>query len=396
MKLRKIIIASPDISTGGLGSYIDTLATGLKVRGWDVHFISTNTRGDFFDLLKKSVECHDLSEQPLSRKKILKAAELVNSISPDILLMNNCSLIHYTLPLVGNKTKPIAVLHSNDDRFYKTAAFCGRRIFRWIAPTQGVADRCKTYLSQEQRKSVYVIPHGIDPALFTVNRNRGKKISGNICFVGFIAENKGADLLPDILLRVSLAYPDVRLTIVGHGPLERTLKSLCEANGILDKCIFTGRVRREKVAEVLRASGILVLPTRIEGFGLSIVEAMMSGTVPVVSKIKGVTDDIVSHGITGSLIEPDDTEGFADAIVDLLKNPVKLISMSEAARETAAHRYSSQKMLDAYETLFGEDDNRQNIPCKGTVGWMMEAIQEVMKKGIDRTWISNRITGNWK
>jgi glycosyltransferase involved in cell wall biosynthesis len=376
---RKIIIAAAEIGAGGLGSYIDTLAMGLKAGDWDVYLLSTNTRGDLFDRMKKSVECYDLSEHPLSMKKILKAAELVNSISPDILLMNNCALMHYALPLIRTVTKPVAVLHSDDKRFYKTASFFKKRIFRWIAPTKGVAVRCKTYLQQEQRNRVRIIPHGVDNKLFTVNKNSRVKIRGSICFVGFIAENKGADLLPDIFNRVSKAYKNAHLTIVGRGPLEQTLKKRCEINGTLHKCIFTGAVNYEKVATVLRDSDILLLPTRIEGFGLSVVEAMMSGAVPVVSWIKGVTDDIVSDGITGLLIEPDDTEGFANAIVSLLKNPEKLISMAEAARKTAVSRYSAEIMLDAYEALFAEEDDRQERKKSNRAGWFTELLTEVLR-----------------
>jgi glycosyltransferase involved in cell wall biosynthesis len=329
-------------------------------------------------------------------RKVIAASNLVNSIAPDILLLNHCALIHYALPLIRTVTRPVAVLHSDDKRFYKTASLFEKRIFRWIAPTRGVAERCKTYLQKEQRERVRIIPHGIDNKLFTVNKNKRRTISGNICFVGFIAENKGADLLPDIFNRVSKAYKNAHLTIVGYGPLEQTLKRRCEANGIIHKCIFTGAVNREKVAAILRDSDILLLPTRIEGFGLSIAEAMMSGAVPIVSRIKGVTDDIVSDGITGLLIEPDDTKGFADAIAGLLKNPEKLISMSKAARETAMDRYSAATMLDAYEKLFAEDDDKMAMPRRGTFGWIAETIGEKVKTGMSRQWLLDRAKEIWK
>lgn len=379
LKPNNILIATTNFNTGGLGSYLVTLAMGLKTCGWTVHLLVTNVRGDLFDRMKRSVECHDLSEQQLSRNKILKAAELVDSLSPDILLMNNCPLMHYALPLIKTRTKPIAVLHSDDKRFYKTAALFEKRIFRWIAPTQGVAERCMTYLSPALKERVRTIPHGINEKEFYRSTREDTKVRGNICFVGYIAENKGADLLPDIINRVSKEYPDARWTIVGYGPLEQTLKRRCEENGTLHKCIFTGAVEREKVAAILIESDILLLPTRIEGFGLSIVEAMMSGAVPVVSRIKGVTDDIVSDGITGMLIEPDDTEGFADAIVSLLKNSEKLILMSNAARETAVSMYSSETMIDAYETLFAEEDDRQKSKHKNKVGWLAELLPEVLR-----------------
>lgn len=376
---RKILIAAAEISAGGLGSYIETLTAGLRSGNWEVHLLSTNARGDLFERMGKSTEYHDLSGHLLSVEKIFKAAELVNSISPDILLMNNCALMHYALPLIRTTTKPIAVLHSDDKRFYKTASLFEKRIFRWIAPTSGVAGRCKIYLKQEQRGKIRIIPHGVDKELFTVNKNRERKINGKVCFAGFLAENKGADLLPDILLKVADKYKNVCLTIAGHGPLEQTLKNRFQANGNFHHCLFTGPVDHERMAAILRDSDLLLLPTRLEGFGLSIVEAMMSGAVPVVSRIKGVTDDIVSDGITGLLVEPDDTEGFAKAIVSLLKNPEKLISMAETSRETAISRYSAEIMLDAYEALFAEEDDRQEREQSNRAGWFTELLMEVLR-----------------
>lgn len=397
MGVKKIVISSTNISTGGLGSYLDSLATGLVSRGWIVHFLATNERGDLFDKLPESLIRHDFSGIPLSRKKVTAAADLVNSISPDILLLNNCSLLHYALPLVKAITKPVAVLHSDDERFYKTAAFFERRIFRWIAPTRGVSDKCKSYLQIKQRRSVRTIPHGIKKGTFYVDRkNRAEKIGGKICFVGFLGENKGADLLPDIFFRVLSMVKGTQLTIVGNGPLEQRLKKLCSENGTLGHSIFTGAITQESVAKVLRNAEVLLLPTRVEGFGLSIVEAMMSGVVPVVSRISGITDDIIDDGVNGLLIEPDDKEGFSSAIIYLFKNPEKLASISAAAEETAVRKYSIERMLDEYGKLFAEDDDRDKIPCRGTLGWFKEAFGEVISHGVDRKWVANRALGLFK
>ena len=378
---RKIVIATTAIGSGGLRSYLVTLATGLKARGWDVHLLIANERESLCKEMKEAAVYHDLSGIPLTRKKVFRSAELINNLSPDILLMNNCALMHYALPLINPAVKPIAVLHSDDKRFYKTAALFEKRIFRWIAPTRGLAERFKTNLQGEQKERVRIIPHGIDNKLFNVKKKSKGSIGGEICFVGFIAENKGAELLPDIFGRVLKTYKNAHLTIVGYGPLEETLKRRFDTNETLQKYNFTGMVTHDKVAAILRDSDILLLPTRIEGFGICIVEAMMSGAVPVVSRIKGVTDEIVSDGITGLLVEPDDIEGFAEAIAGLLKNPEKLLSMSEATRKTAVIRYSSGSMIDAYEALFAEEEDRQKRKQSNNLEWLTELLPEITRNG---------------
>lgn len=394
--VKKIIIATPSITTGGMGSYLMNLAEGLKLYGWTVHLLTTNSRGDLFDDVRESAICHDLSGTSLSWKKVTAAADLVNEISPDILLLNHVSLIHYTLPLLSPGIKPIVVLHSDDPRFYKTAVLFSRRIFHWVAPATKLAKQCESYLPEPLRTRVRTIPHGVRTNVFYKNRGNGGLAGRKIVFTGYLAKNKGADLLPDIVRCVLDDFPDTGITLIGDGPLRLHLEQKFKEQGVIDRCEFEGPVSQNDVAGRLRESDIFLLPTRIEGFGLTIVEAMLSGAVPVVSRLRGITDDIVDDGITGMLVEPDDMNGFAEAIVHLLKNPERLRSMSDAAITTATERYSATGMIDAYESLFLEADDREYVTHLGVLGWMRETIGEVMKQGVDRKWLVNRIMENWK
>jgi glycosyltransferase involved in cell wall biosynthesis len=186
------------------------------------------------------------------------------------------------------------------------------------------------------------------------------------------------------------------MTLIGEGPLRGYLEGQFRVQGVIDQCEFLGSVPRHNVARRLRESGVFLLPTRIEGFGLTIVEAMLSGTVPVVSKLRGITDDIIDDNVTGMLIEPDDVKGFAKAIVHLLKNPKILRSMSDAARAVATERYSVGRMLDDYESLFAEADDREHMAHANTFRWIKETFVEVMKHGVDRKWFFNRAKEIWK
>src|SRR6266540_6007132 len=136
MHRKKIIISAPTITIGGLGSYLVTLVRGLTSRGWCVHLL-TIKRGDLYEKLKESVTCHDICGIPLSRKKVIAVADLINEIAPEILLLNHVPLVHYSLPLLRSEIKTVAVLHSDDSRFYRIATLFSERIFRWIAPTPG-------------------------------------------------------------------------------------------------------------------------------------------------------------------------------------------------------------------------------------------------------------------
>ena len=265
---RKIIIASTDITTGGLGSYLMTLMEELKSRGWEVHLLVTNARGDHFDELKRTFHCHDLSEVALSPKKVFMAAELANSIMPDVILMNNCALMHYALPLIDPMVKTISVLHSDDSRFYAVAALISGRIFRWIAPTVGLSTRFQRFVDERFHQRIRIIPHGINGIRFSPNSTKNHGSARQILFVGFLGESKGADLLPDIFQKVAALIPDSFLTIIGDGPLRVHLDAEFRKRGLQKRILMQGATSLDKTAKIMRASHLLLLPTNLEGFGI--------------------------------------------------------------------------------------------------------------------------------
>jgi hypothetical protein len=53
-------------------------------------------------------------------------------------------------------------------------------------------------------------------------------------------------------------------------------------------------------------------------------------------------------------------------------------------------------MIDAYEGLFAEDDDRGEIPCRGTLGWIIETIGELLNRRVDRKWLARRAMDLWR
>jgi len=386
-KPRTILLAVEGICPyGGIATYMRNLAEALLRRDWNVHLLVTNYRGEGYESLGPSMQCHDLSDVPLSPRKPFAAARLVDSIHPDVLLINHCSLMHYALPLLTRKTKPVSVLHNDVELFYRSAARFPEQVFRWIAPTPGLATHFDVYIPISDRRRVRVVPHGINERVFSPNGHRTGSGSQRIAFVGFIGENKGADLLPPIMAAVVRRRPDAQLTIVGYGPMQPFLADAFARLGLAGRVAFAGKLEPSGLADVMRNSDVFLLPTQVEGFGLVVVEAMLCGAVPVVSRLPGITDSIVDTDRTGFLCEPRDVPAFADKVATLLEDRQQLAEMSSAAIAAAKARFSSTTMLDAYESLFGEPDDRQRgDPC-GPVGWTARTAGQVMRERIVRRW----------
>lgn len=377
---KKIIIASTEITTGGLGSYLLTLARGLASRGWEVHLLVTNVHSNVLDQIREEFKCHDFSKIALAPKKAFMAAELANSVKPEVILTNNCALLQYATPLIDPAIKTISVLHSDDPRFYAIAALFPRRLFRWVAPTSGVASRFREYVDKELRGRIRVIPHGVDRNIFFPEKSGMNGKLFRVLFVGFLGESKGAHLLPEIFQKIAADVPESAFTVIGDGPLKRHLGEEFERRGLKNRVVMHAVTSADQTAEAMRASRVLVLPTKLEGFGIVIVEAMMCGVVPVISRLKGVTDELVEEGGTGFLVAPQDVDGFVEAVKRLYLNPQLFGAMSLKAREVAAGAYTVETMMDRYEALFSEPHDgsfkkKQNIP-----GWYAEAAVQFLRK----------------
>jgi glycosyltransferase involved in cell wall biosynthesis len=219
-----------------------------------------------------------------------------------------------------------------------------------------------------------MIPHGIDEnVFFNTDAARGEAVA----FVGFIAENKGANLLPDIFSRIARARDAAKFAIVGYGPLQESIAGEFQKQGIGEKVDFTGKLAPVEVASVLRRSRVLILPTQLEGFGLAIAEAMMCGVVPVVTRLSGVTDDLIRHGDNGFLVDSGDVGGFASAANRLLHDDALWQRMSNDACTTALERFANTTMIRVYETVFDQADHRRSSSKRNVLGWAFDTSVDV-------------------
>lgn len=162
-----------------------------------------------------------------------------------------------------------------------------------------------------------------------------------------IDTDKGVFWLPKILQH--LHDIPVQLTIVGDGPDRAELERRCACLG--DRVRFAGRIPPGQVPGVLAAHDLFLFPSRFEGLGLSLVEAMAAGCVPVATHIKGVTDFVVEHGETGFLFPMGNTRDAAAAVRLLASQPERLRAMSAAARSQNGTRFSIPTMAAHYADL---------------------------------------------
>ena len=118
----------------------------------------------------------------------------------------------------------------------------------------------------------------------------------------------------------------------------------------------------------------------------------MSGAVPIITKLEGITNEIVKDGVTGMLIELNNIEKFSKTIIHLLNDRICLKEMSKAASLDAIRRFSNKIMINSYENLFNEKDDRAYQQKINKFKWFLMTIAEIKHKGIFKRVVANYIS----
>jgi glycosyltransferase involved in cell wall biosynthesis len=131
---------------------------------------------------------------------------------------------------------------------------------------------------------------------------------------------KGFDEVLEILPDLTRLYPDITYLIVGEGDdrsrLERKAREL---KGVA-RVVFTGYVSEEEKRDLYSLADVYVMPSRGEGFGIVLLEAMASG-VPAIGSSQDGSREALLDGKLGLLVDPDDRNGLIDAVRSALARP---------------------------------------------------------------------------
>lgn len=165
--------------------------------------------------------------------------------------------------------------------------------------------------------------------------------------VGRLDPQKGFDVLLEALARL----PGIRLLLVGDGGARADLIARAATLGVNRRVRFFGW--SEDVRAHLAGVDVLVLPSRSEGFPLTIVEGMLAG-LPVVATRVGSVAEAVVDGETGLLVGADDPVALAAALRRLAQDHGLRRRMGARGRELAAASLTVEVMARAYEALYAE------------------------------------------
>ncbi len=208
-----------------------------------------------------------------------------------------------------------------------------------------------------------MINNGVDTNRFFPRKEKPELKSGprfpENCFVigtvGRIQKVKNQIGLIDAFIHLCNALPsrkkDLRLVIIGDGPLLPVLKAKVSEAGIQDLVWLPGA--RDDVAEIMKAFSVFAMTSIAEGTPVVILEAMASG-LPVIATRIGGMPEVVTDNFNGKLVPVTDTPAFSEALSSYVLDSGLLALHGAAGRQLIVDTYSIDVMLDAYTTLYDE------------------------------------------
>ena len=138
--------------------------------------------------------------------------------------------------------------------------------------------------------------------------------------------------------------------VAGEGPDRERLEALALRLGVADAVRFVGAIPNEELALWYSLGEVFVMPSRseppdVEGFGIVFLEAAACER-PVVAARAGGVPDAVADGISGLLVEPNDEEGLARALIELLSDPARRADLGRRARERVLAEFTWDRVAE--------------------------------------------------
>ncbi len=248
--------------------------------------------------------------------------------------------------------------------FTSTAQRYHSGLTRWLmGQMDAVISTCSAAASYLRNPPALLVPHGIDLATYSPSTDRqadwnqlGFAGTKGIGIFGRVREQKGVDLLVRAAIPLLKDHPEYTVVICGETtpdqkPFQEKLISEIKAADLEERFLFLGKRPFEEIPVLFRSMTIVAALSRNEGFGLTVPEAMASGTAVLASEA-GAWKDIVEDGVDGRIVPCDDLTATRVALAEMLKSPEKLEEMGEKGHLKIEAHYTIEREARALCDFF--------------------------------------------
>ena len=251
--------------------------------------------------------------------------------------------------MLGGLTNPLQFMKTINTYLLRESICSAKRI---VTFSQFSRDVVVTAIGKNFIDRVEIVYPGIDPSWLEVKRNSVS--SFHLLFWGRIEDEKGLPELFKAVKIISLKIPEIKLTVAGEGNQLKNYKQMISDQGLSDIVEFAGWLNTNEIQQLAAKCSLGVFPSRVESFGLSVVEAMAGG-LPVIATCTGAIPENIENGVTGTLVPRDNPNDLTDALIKAIKDPLSQETLACKARELVRQKFSwdraASKMIKLYKAL---------------------------------------------
>lgn len=355
----KIVFVISGLSAGGAQRSLVTVCQKLAevpsnnifVATWvkteDKYTISSNTH--LINLCRPIPVRNSKLEYLIS---IWRLRQSLMKIKPDCVIAVQCNMFPRVLmATLFNKAKLLVWEHTSMSRKMDQEGTIARKFLYKLADGVIVLTNKDAKFVKGRYKRVFVMPN---PLPFPVVNNECKRSNLVIAIGRLDVWNiKGFDRLITIWSKVNESNPSWKLYIVGEGNVDSTkyLKDEIARYGLENSVVLTGY--RNDMPVLLQKAKIFVLTSRVEGFPMSLIEAMSQGCVGVSFSVGQAIEDIINNGEDGIIVKDGDCDAFSESLIKLMSDESKIQKMSATGR-TNIKRFEDSVIIDKWNKMLKE------------------------------------------
>ncbi|HBG60267.1 MAG: hypothetical protein A2Y03_05350 [Omnitrophica WOR_2 bacterium GWF2_38_59] len=364
---KNIIHLIPTLGVGGAEKVILHICKNYDKEKYKITVIYWLDSEELLDQIKETgVEVIKLTmKKTISFEMVFKLSKILKNISADLLHTHffDSDLIGFFSSLLCNVPQ---VIHIHSYPYPIETKHCIRYkiISLFCKKILCVSEIVKDHVIKKTRinpSNVMVIHNGIEiddiyDSLSNQNILKTRTsfgiakdaiILGN---VGRLIAKKGQKYLIQAMPLVLKKYPNIKLIIVGDGPLKSDLTQLVNSLSLENVVILAGELKNIPV--LLNVFDFFIFPSINESLGIAVIEAMAAGKPIIAIKDTGVSE-LIANNEEGLLINPENENEIADAIIYMIENPVKTKEFGLKAKEKAK-MFSAAIMVSKIQNVYDE------------------------------------------
>jgi glycosyltransferase involved in cell wall biosynthesis len=201
-------------------------------------------------------------------------------------------------------------------------------------------------------KQISVLPNAVDLDAYSHTPPPVASRPPLVLFIGQLVPRKGYDLLARAMPLVLRAAPTARFMFVSHNRNgEADLRHIAAVGGVTSHLDIVGPVSEHEKIRLLHDAAVVAAPSRYEGFGIPLIEAMAAGA-PVVTTDVMAGNEVISHERTGLLVPYGHVEALAEALIRLLNDRALGARLAAVGRAEVFDRYRAETLTVHLEALY--------------------------------------------